>query len=170
MEIDIKDTVITINGKEFPDKVSVEAVRALLGEPRIQKLEPDKNYRAYMENRRGKDYFEKSRSLVWDDLGIYTHTEDGELLVSLGIVLDNSHKTAPHTPKSNFSGDFKINGADWLTAIRSGQNMFGNYCKLSLKRFVVFAEYTAEKTPLSQRTKSDFTLIEITHEYKREKL
>ncbi len=170
MKIELNDTVITINGKAFEEKVDVDEIVTILGEPRIQRLDPDKNYRAYMEQRRGKDYFENCKMLVWDTEGIYTHTEDGKVLTSLGVVLDNSHKTAPHTPKSNFSGTLEINGKDWLSAVKSGQNMFGNYCKLNLKRFVVFAEYTADKMELSQRTEKDFTLIEITHEYLTEKL
>lgn len=170
MEIELNDTVITINGQAFAENVGVDELKALLGEPRIQKVEPDKNYRAYMEQRRGKDYFDKCMSLVWDEQGIYTHTDNGKTLDSLGLVLDNTNKTAPHTPKSNFSGTFLINGEDWLTAVRAGQNMFGNYCKLNLERFVVFAEYTVEKMDLSQREKSNFTLIEITHGYQRENL
>lgn len=171
MEIELMDDVITINGKAFTSNVDVDALKSVLGEPRVQKTEPDKNYRVYMEERHGKDYFENCKSLVWDDLGIYSRTDDGKTLVSLGMVLDNKHKTAPHTPRSNFSGTFKINGVDWLAAVKSGQNMFGNYCKLNLKRFVVFAEYQpGKKMNLSERMEKDFTLIEITHEYLREKL
>lgn len=170
MEIELNETVITINGQTFTESVGVDEITALLGEPRVQRLEPDKNYRAYMEGRRGKDYFDNCKSLVWDEQGIYTHTDDGKTLSSLGVVLDNSRKTAPHTPKSNFSGTFKINGEDWLTAVKSGQNMFGNYCKLNVKRFVIFAEYSHDKKELSERTEKDFTLIEITHDYKTDNL
>lgn len=171
MEIELMHEIIKINGETFSDTVTVDALKNVLGEPRIQKTEPDKNYREYMEQRRGKDFFDNCKSLVWDDLGIYSRTDDGKTLVSLGMVLDNQHKTAPHTPHSNFSGTFKIEGKDWLTAVKSGQNMFGNYCKLNLKRFVVFAEYQpGKKVDLSERTEKDFTLIEITHEYLREKL
>lgn len=171
MEIELMDETIRINGQPFGDTVTVDMLTTLLGAPRIQKTEPDKNYREYMEQRRGKDYFDNCKSLVWDDLGIYSRTDDGKTLVSLGMVLDNQHKTAPHTPHSNFSGAFIINGTDWLSVVKEGQNMFGNYCKLNLKRFIVFAEYQpGKRVPLSDRTKEDFTLIEITHEYMRDML
>lgn len=171
MEIELMDETIRINGQPFGDTVTVDMLVTLLGEPRIQKIEPDKNYRKFMEQRRGKDYFDNCKSLVWDDLGIYSRTDDGKTLVSIGMVLDNQNKTAPHTPHSNYSGTFIINGKDWLSAVKQGQNMFGNYCKLNVKRFVVFAEYQPSvKVPLSDRTEKDFTLIEITHEYLSEKL
>lgn len=165
MEIDIRDDMIVINGTEIGAALSVEELKAALGEPRALKTEPDKNYREYMEKRRGKDYFETSRSLVWDEAGIYSHTVDGKTLASFGLVFNNSKKTAVHTPKSNFSGKLTINGEDWLSAVKKGKDMFGNYCKLTVKSFVLFAEYKPEKMPLSERTESDFTLIEMTHTY-----
>lgn len=165
MEIDIRDDSIVVSGETISSKLELDALKKVLGEPREQKTEPDKNYRAYMEERRGKDYFENCKSLVWDDLGIYSHSDDGKTLVSIGMVFDNTHKTAPHTPKSNFPETLKINGVDWLTALKSGHDMFGNYCKFDLKSFVIFAEYTPVKMPLSERTEKDFTLIEITHAY-----
>lgn len=165
MEIDIRNDCIVIDGENIASELELDAVKKALGEPRVQKTEPDKNYRAYMEQRRGKDYFENSKSLVWDDFGIYSHSDDGRTLISFGIVFDNSKKTALHTPKSVFPGTLKINGEDWLTAVKSGKNMFGNYCKLDLVKFVVFAEYKPGKIPLSERTENDFTLIELTHMY-----
>ena len=165
MEFEIKDEAFVIDGKVIGVDLEVEALKDALGEPRIQKTEPDKNYREYMEKRRGKDYFENNMSLVWDNEGIYSHTDDGKTLVSLGLVFDRTHKTALHTPKSNFSGKLLINGEDWLAAIKKGKDMFGNYCKLTVKGFVIFAEYTAEKKPLAERTEKDFTLMEVTHTY-----
>lgn len=165
MEIDIRDDMIVINGTEIGAALSIEELKAALGEPRVLQTEPDKNYREYMEKRRGKDYFETSRSLVWDEAGIYSHTVDGKTLASFGLVFNNSKKTAVHTPKSNFSGKLTINGEDWLSAVKKGKDMFGNYCKLTVKSFVLFAEYKPEKMPLSERTENDFTLIEMTHTY-----
>lgn len=165
MEFDIRQESIVIDGTEISADLGLEALKAALGEPRVEKTEPDKNYREYMEKRRGKDYFENNRSLVWDDAGMYSHTDDGKTLASLGLVFDNSLKTAVHTPKSNFSGKLMINGGDWISALKTGKDMFGNYCKLSVGKFVIFAEYTSEKKPLSERTEKDFTLIEITHAY-----
>lgn len=163
MEIDIRHDSIIVNGETIGDKPELDALKKVIGEPRIQKKEPDKNYRAYMEERRGKDYFDNFMALVWDDLGIFSRTNNGKTLAAIGMVFDNSKKTALHTPKSNFSGTLTINGMDWLTAVKSGQDMFGNYCKIALKSFVVFAEYTPVKKPLSERTEKDFTLIEINH-------
>lgn len=165
MEFEIRNDCIVIDGKEINAALDLEDLKAILGEPRVQKTEPDKNYREYMEKRRGKDFFVNNRSLVWDDAGIYSHTDDGKTLVSLGLVFDNSHKTAIHTPKSNFSGKLLINGEDWITVLKSGKDMFGNYCKIEVKSFVVFAEYSSAKKPLSERTEADFTLIEMTHTY-----
>lgn len=165
MEIDIRDELIVIDGKEINAALNLEDLKGILGEPRVQKTDPDKNYREYMEKRRGKDFFENSRALVWDDAGIYSHTDDGKTLASLGMVFDNSHKTAVHTPKSNFPGKLLINGEYWINVIRTGKDMFGNYCKVSVKGFVIFAEYSSAKKPLSERTEADFTLIEITHTY-----
>lgn len=165
IDIDIRDSSIVINGDTVENTLDVERLTQLLGEPRVRKNEPDKNYRAYMEERRGKNYFDNFKSLVWDDAGIYSHSENGRTLISFGIVFDNSKKTAPHTPKSVFSGTLKVNGEDWLSAIKKGRDMFGNYCKLDLAKFVAFAEYQPGKMPLSERTEKDFTLIEITHTY-----
>lgn len=165
MEIDIRDSFIVINGETVESALDVERLTQLLGEPRVHKNEPDKNYRAYMEERRGKNYFDNLKSLVWDDAGIYSHSEDGKTLMSFGIVFDNSKKTALHTPKSVFSGTLKIGGEDWLSALKKGRDMFGNYCKLDLGKFVAFAEYKPGKLSLSERTENDFTLIEITHMY-----
>lgn len=165
MEIDIRDDSIVINGTEIGAALSVEELKAVLGEPRVQQTEPDKNYREYMEKRRGKDYFETSRSLVWDEAGIYSHTVDGKTLASFGLVFNNSKKTAVHTPKSNFSGKLTINGEDWLAAVKKGKDMFGNYCKLGIKSFVLFAEYSTKNKELSERGETDFTLIEMTHTY-----
>lgn len=165
MEIDIRNDSIVINGTEIGAALNVEELKASLGEPRAQQTVPDKNYREYMEKRRGKDYFETSRSLVWDESGIYSHTVDGKTLASFGMVFDNSKKTAVHTPKSNFSGKLMINGEDWLSAVKKGKDMFGNYCKLEVSSFVLFAEYTPGKKLLAERTESDFTLIEMTHKY-----
>lgn len=165
MELEIKDEAFVVNGKDIGVELNVSLLKEALGEPRIQKTEPDKNYREYMEKRRGKDYFDNNMSLVWDDEGVYSHTDDGKTLVSFGLVFDRTHKTALHTPKSNFSGKLIINGEDWLTAVKKGKDMFGNYCKLTLKGFVIFVEYTTEKMPLEERTEKDFTLMEVTHTY-----
>lgn len=165
MEIDIRDDCIVINGTEVNAALNLEELKAILDEPRVQKTEPDKNYREYMEKRRGKDYFENSRSLVWDDAGIYSHTVDGKTLASLGLVFDNSHKTAAHTPKNNFSGKLTINGEDWISVLRTGKDMFGNYCKIDVGSFVIFAEYSVKNKPLGERFEADFNLIEITHKY-----
>lgn len=165
MEIDIRNSSFVINGETVESTLDVELLTKLLGKPRVHKNEPDKNYRAYMEERRGKNYFDNFKSLVWDDAGIYSHSEDGVTLMSFGIVFDNSKKTALHTPKSVFSGKLMINGEDWLSVIKKGRDMFGNYCKLDLAKFVVFAEYKPGKLSLSERTEKDFTLIEITHTY-----
>lgn len=165
MEIDIRNDVIVINGTEVGAALGVEELKAVLGEPRVQQTEPDKNYREYMEKRRGKDYFETSRSLVWDEAGIYSHTVDGKTLASMGLVFNNSKKTAVHTPKSNFPGKLTINGEDWLSAVKKGRDMFGNYCKLEVGSFVLFAEYAPGKKPIDERGESDFTLIEMTHKY-----
>lgn len=165
MELDIRDDMIVINGTEIGAALSIEELKAALGEPRALQTEPDKNYREYMEKRRGKDYFETSRTLVWDDAGIYSHTVDGKTLASFGLVFNNSKKTAVHTPKSNFSGKLTINGEGWLSAVKNGKDMFGNYCKLQIKSFVLFAEYSTKEKTLSEREESDFTLIEMTHTY-----
>lgn len=164
MEIDIRNDSITINGTEVGSALSVEELKAVLGEPRVQATEPDKNYREYMEKRRGKDYFDTSRSLVWDEAGIYSHTVDGKTLASFGLVFNKTRKTAVHTPKNTFSEKLTINGEDWLSAVKKGKDMFGNYCKLEVGSFVLFAEYSGKK-PLEERTESDFTLIEMTHKY-----
>lgn len=165
MEIDIRDDSIVINGDTVGKSLDMETIKLLLGEPRIQKNDPDKNYREYMESRRGKDFFEKNMSLVWDELGLYSHTDDGKNLASLGFVFNKTKKTALHTPKNIFTATLTINGVDWLDAVKSGTDMFGNYSKLDLKSFIVFAEYTPDKMPLSRRTKDNFTLIEINHAY-----
>lgn len=165
MEIDIRDDAVVINGTEINAALNLEELKAILGEPRVQKTDPDKNYREYMEKRRGKDFFENSRTLVWDDAGLYSHTVDGKTLASLGFVFDNSRKTAVHTPKSNFTGTLTINGVDWAAALKSGRDMFGNYCKLAVGSFVLFAEYSTKNKPLEERVETDFNLIEMTHKY-----
>lgn len=165
MEIDIRNEEILVNGEAIAFDLPLDAFKRLLGEPRVCREEPDKNYRAYMEERHGKDYFENSMSPVWDDVGIYSHTSTKDALMSFGIVFDNSKKTAPHTPKSVFTGTLKINGEDWLSAVKKGKDMFGNYCKLDLAKFVVFAEYKHKKVSLADCSESDFTLIELTHSY-----
>lgn len=165
LTIELNDDGFVINGEQFFEGLEIEKLKSILGEPREQKKEPDKNYREYMERRRGKEYFENFKTLVWDDAGIYSHTEDGKMLLSIGIVFDNSHKTAEHTPKSNFPGAFTINGADWLAAVKAGKDMFENYCKLDTKKYVVFAEYKNGKMTLPKRGAEDFTLVEITRTY-----
>lgn len=165
LTIEINDDGFVINGESFFEGLEIAKLKSILGEPRVQKKEPDKNYREYMERRRGKEYFENFKTLVWDDAGIYSHTEDGKTLLSIGIVFDNSRKTAEHTPKSNFSGVFTINGGDWLTAVKAGRDMFENYCKLNVKKYVIFAEYKNSKMTLPDRGTEDFTLIEITCAY-----
>lgn len=165
MEIDIRDDSLIVNGETIAEALEVEVLKRALGEPRVQKTEPDKNYRAYMEGRRGKDYFDNCMALVWDELGVYSRSNDGKTLAAIGVVFDNSSKTALHTPKANYSGTLTINGVEWLAAVKEGKDMFGNYCKVALKSFVVFAEYTPGKKPLPERTAKDFTLIEINHAY-----
>lgn len=161
--INVTADEIAINETEFGGKIFIEALQEVLGEPRVHKFNPDKNYLEFLEKKYGKDNLHLI-TYTWDELGIFCYSRGGKLLDSLGVVLDRSRKTAPQTPKSVFSGTFTIEGAEWLSAVKSGKNVCGQHYIKEIGAYSVFAEYAYEKRNKPDKSEDDFTLLEISLE------
>lgn len=158
--IDIRESGIVINGNAFSGKIYIDDLKPILGEPRSFELEPDKNLLEALEQKFGKGNV-KVTKYTWDDLGIYCNTDDGKLLVDLGIALNNKGKTAPQTPKSNFKGIITIDGNNWLTEMQKGKDHFQMYYNRKYANYYLFAEYFPETKENPNKTEEDFTIIEI---------
>lgn len=157
--IDITESYITINGRNFEVPMHIDPLIEVLGTPRVIKFKTDAKDVEFLEKMHGEGMVTNRVNYVWDDLGLNCYTMNGKVLTCFGIELNHGEKY-PQTPKKVFTGTLTINGRPWLEEIQKGED-----CEVLqhvyLGNYIITAEYVDFKQDMATRDETSYTGIEI---------
>lgn len=157
--IDIRKHCFVINGNKLEVPIHIDALSAVLGEPRAHRFKTDANARQVLETTRGEPVTNRV-NYTWDALGLMCYTHNGKVVNTFGIQTQKQTNVSPSNAKSQFMGTITINGQPWLPVIMAGKDC-------DVMRQVCVGEYliTAEYTDFDQddltRDETSFTGLEI---------
>ncbi len=157
--IDIQGDCFIINGSRLEVPIHIDALSAVLGEPRKVSLNTKPEDREFLQELHGEPVTNRV-NYVWDKLGLMCYTHNGKVVNTFGICLQPTSYTSSSTPKGLFGGTLLICGQPWLSAVLAGKD-----CEVMrqvvLGDYLLTAEYTDFEQDDSTRTEKDFTGIEI---------
>ncbi|MCM1164655.1 MAG: hypothetical protein NC299_12680 [Lachnospiraceae bacterium] len=155
--IDIQGDCFIINGSRLEVPMHIDALAAVLGEPRRVSFKTKLEDREFLERLHGEPVTDRV-NYAWDELGLMCYTYNGKVVNTFGICFRGGK--SPSNPKGLFGGTVLIGGQPWFPVMMSGED-----CEVL--RELYFGEYllTAEYADFDQddgtRTEKDFTGIEI---------
>lgn len=157
--IDICDDCFVINGKKLEVPMHIDALSAVLGEPRAVSFKTKEEDRAFLEKMHNEPVTNRV-NYAWDDLGLMCYTYNGKVVNTFGICIQPQTNNSPSNPKGLFGGNITINGQPWLPIVKSGKD-----CEVMREVFVGNYLITAEYTDFDQdddtRGETSFTGFEI---------
>lgn len=157
--IDIRKHCFVINGNKLEVPMHINALSAVLGEPRAHKFKTEAKAREYLEQSNGEPITNRV-NYTWDALGLMCYTHNGKVVNTFAIQLGEQINNSPSNAKSTFKGTITINGMPWLHVI-----MAGNDCEVMRQAYVgdylITAEYTDFMQDDNTRDETSFTGLEI---------
>lgn len=159
MTIDIQGDCFVINGKKFEIPMHVDALSAILGNPRTVKFNTTPEMRAFLEEMEGAPVTNRV-NYAWDDLGLMCYTLNGKVINAFGIHLRQQTHNSPANPKMHFGGKITINGQHWLPIVMSGDDDDTSR-DVILGELSLTASYSDYYQDDSTRDETSFSAIEI---------
>lgn len=157
--IDICDDCFVINGKRLEVPMHIDALSAVLGEPRAVSFKTREEDREFLERTR-KEPVTNRVNYAWDKLGLKCYTYNGKVVNTFGICTCPQTNNSPSNPKMLFGGRITINGGPWLSAIMSGKDE-GVFREVNIGNYLITAEYTDFDQDDLTRDETSFTGLEI---------
>ena len=157
--IDIQGDCFIINGSRLEVPMHIDALTAVLGEPRKVSFKTKPEDREFLEKLHSEPVTGRV-NYAWDELGLMCYTYNGKVVNTFGICMQPTDYKSPSTPKGLFGGTVLIGGQPWFPLIMQGKD-----CEvmreLNFGEYLLTAEYTDFDQDDSTRTEKDFTGIEI---------
>lgn len=157
--IDICDDCFVINGKRLEVPMHIDALSAVLGEPRAVGFKTKQEDREFLEKLHSEPVTNRV-NYAWDELGLMCYTYNGKVVNTFGICIQPQTNNSPSNPKMLFGGRITINGNPWLPVVLAGKD-----CTVMRETYVGDYLITAEYTDFDQddltRDESSFTGLEI---------
>ena len=157
--IDIQGDCFIINGSRLEVPMHIDALTAVLGEPRRVGFKTKPEDREFLEKLHKEPVTDRV-NYAWDGLGLMCYTYNGKVVNTFGICMQPSDNKSPSNPKGLFGGTVLIGGQPWFPVIMRGKD-----CEvmreLNFGEYLLTAEYTDFDQDDSTRTEKDFTGIEI---------
>lgn len=159
LTIDIKKHCFVINGNKLEVPMHINALSAVLGEPRAHKFKTEAKTREVLEKSSGEPVTNRV-NYTWDALGLMCYTHNGKVVNTFAIQLGEQTNNSPSNAKCHFKGTLTINGMSWLPVIMAGKD-----CDVMRQAYIgdylITAEYTDFEQDDSTRTEASFTGLEI---------
>lgn len=157
--IDIQGDCFIINGSRLEVPMHIDALTAVLGEPRKVSFKTKPEDREILEKLHGMPVTDRV-NYAWDKLGLMCYTHNGKVVNTFGICMQPSDNKSPSNPKGLFGGTVLIGGQPWFPLIMQGMDC-DVMRELNFGEYLLTAEYTDFDQDDSTRTEKDFTGIEI---------
>ncbi|MDE6728818.1 MAG: hypothetical protein K2J80_12920 [Oscillospiraceae bacterium] len=157
--IDIRKHCFVINGNKLEVPIHINALSAVLGEPRAHRFKTDAAARHVLETTRGEPVTDRV-NYTWDALGLMCYTHNGKVVNTFGIQTQKQTNGSPSNAKSQFKGTITINGQPWLPVIMAGKDC-DVMRQVYVGEYLITAEYTDFDQDDSTRDETSFTGLEI---------
>lgn len=159
LTIDICKHCFVINGNKLEVPMHINALSAVLGEPRAHKFKTEAKTREMLEKSGGEPVTNRV-NYTWDALGLMCYTHNGKVVNTFAIQLGEQINNSPSNAKCTFKGTITIGGMPWLSVIMAGKD-----CDVMRQAYIgdylITAEYTDFMQDDSTRTEASFTGLEI---------
>lgn len=99
--LDMSSAGVRLNGKILTLPTQISELVGILGRTKRTK------------SKTGIDY-------LWDELGIFCRTTDGETVKTFGVYIRDGEKMPPNIPLTPYDGEFTVNGNNWLSELDKG--------------------------------------------------
>lgn len=157
--IDIQGDCFIINGSRLEVPMHIDALTAVLGEPRRVSFRTKPEDREFLEKMHNEPVTDRV-NYAWDDLGLMCYTYNGKVVNTFGICTQPSDSKSPSTPKGLYGGKVLIGGQPWFPVVMQGKDC-DVMRELYFGEYLLTAEYTDFDQDDSTRTEKDFTGLEI---------
>lgn len=157
-EINYTAQKLVIDGKEIDFPIHIEILSEILGKPRATEFETDDELRAWLEKSEGVGMVTRRVNYAWDDLGLLAYTNNGTVAKCFSVLLKPSD--LKYAPRSVYKGKLTINGNDWFSAMKTGEN--GQFLsEYVLGDYKITAEKSDFSKDVSECSSEDFNCVDI---------
>ena len=157
--IDIRPDCFVINGSRLEVPMHINALKAVLGEPRAHTFKTDAETQHVLETMHGESITNRV-NYTWDSLGLICYTYNGKVVNTFGIQTQKQTNSSPSNARSQYHGTITINGQPWFPYVMAGKDL-EVMREAYVGEYLISAEYTDFDQDDSTRDETSFTGLEI---------
>lgn len=165
--INVTDEYVEINGKQFTLPIKMEELFDIFGEAQKHTFgKVNIEYLTQEDNDMiNNSVSEQRANFAWNDLGLYTFTNEGRYAKTLMLRFRPStdNDDPEHYPTNMFGGTLTINGAHWFEFLKPVKTKYSNSSDKSrvIGRYIIYGSFTERDFKDKKRTDKHYSSIQI---------